>query len=239
MIFFVSEMALIDIYHTKLQEFVALQKPDKHLCYQELTAMHAQLHAENTLVLPPINPITAGMVYNSQIVGIYYTENGIILANLPEFTELTLRSDPHNPVDQYAVKVMYQGAHLGYLPQGVNKPIFSAIRSKKDVICLLHQHVQATEHNGEFSPERAVITVHIIHPARFRRIFTNLMEIYTLTFPNLPPNWVQSMAALGEVVIPMLKFYLTSHPEIPRQDVLVLVKNQFKSGSMRMDGKCG
>ncbi|MHA1744681.1 MAG: hypothetical protein ACTSWW_01710 [Promethearchaeota archaeon] len=57
------------------------------------------------------------------------------------------------------------------------------------------------------------------------------MDIYALTYPNLPPNWVQSMAALGEVVVPMLENYLTFHPEIAEQDVLVSIKSQFLSRS--------
>jgi hypothetical protein len=225
-------MALIDTYHTKLQDFVALQKPDKPSCYHDLTMIHAQLFAEKTLELPPINPMAAGMIYDSQIVGVYYTENGKILASLPKFTELALNPDPQNPVDQYAVKVMYHEAHLGYLPQVVNKPIFSALTTGKEVICLLHRYVPAVERNNEFTPERAVISIHIIHPARFQQFFTNLMDIYALTYPNLPPNWVQSMTALGEVVVPMLENYLTFHPEISGQDVLVLIKSQFSSRSM-------
>ena len=158
----------LDTYHTKLQEFVALQKPNKPLCYHELTMIHGQLAVEKALVFPPINPMTAGMIYDSQIVGVYYTGNGKILTTLPEFTELELNPDPQNPVDQYAVKIMYQGEHLGYIPHVVSKPIFSALTTNKEVICLLHRYVPSVERNNEFSPERAVITVHIIHPARFR-----------------------------------------------------------------------
>ncbi|MHA1746836.1 MAG: HIRAN domain-containing protein [Promethearchaeota archaeon] len=201
-------------YHTKLHDFVALQKPGKLLCYQELTILHTQLNKESALALPPIKPMMASQIYDSQIVGIYYAGSGDLLASLPEFTELTLEPDPQNVADPNAVKVMYQGTHLGYLPRVANKAIFTALTSQKNVVCMLEHYIPGVERHWNFSPERAAMTIHIIHAARFQQIFTNLMDIYTLTAPNLPPLWVEAMAALGDVVIPRLINYLSSHPEI-------------------------
>ena len=220
-------MALLDIYRVKKQDFVALKNTDKAICFHELQDLHAQLHAEKELVLPPICPMRAGVIYDSQIVGVYYAQSGKILAAIPEFTELELRPDPQNPVDNMAVKIMYRDAHLGFVPKVINKVIFSALTTGKNVICLMQRYIPAVERNNEFSPERASITIHIIHLGRIQKIFMNLMDIYALTYPNLPPNWVQAMVTLGEVVVPMLENYLSFHPEISAKDVIAQVKNQF------------
>lgn len=219
-------MALSDTYHAKLQEFVALQKPDKIMCYQELTGLHAQLHVGKDLALPSITPVAVGAIYDTQIVGVYYAKSGPTLKGLPGFTELDLNPNPHNPADVNAIKVVYRGTHLGYLPKTINQIILSALKTKREVICLMGRHIPAVEQQGEFSPERATITVHIVHPTRFQRIFINLMDIYGLTFPNLPSNWLAAMVALGEVVIPLLGSYLGFHPELSTE-LLVQVKNQF------------
>ncbi len=160
----------------------------------------------------------AGTIYDSQIVGVYYAQSGKILASPQEFTELELQPDPQNPVDNKAVKIMYQGAHLGFVPKVINKIIFSAITTGKNVLCLMQRYIPAVERNNEFSPERASITIHIIHPVRFQKIFTHLMDIYGLTYPNLPPNWGQAMVALGEVGVSFLEPQIPDVSDLPIQD---------------------
>jgi hypothetical protein len=170
----------------------------------------------------------AGTIYDSQIVGVYYTKSGNVLAAIPEFTELEVQPDPENPVDNKAVKILYHGKHLGFVPKVINTIIFSAITTGKNVICLMQRYIPAVERNNEFSPERASITIHIIHPGRFRKIFTHLMDIYGLTYPHLPPNWKQAMVALGEVVVPMLETYLRFHPEVSLHGLVDQVRCFFK-----------
>lgn len=49
--------------------------------------------------------------------------------------ELTLEPDTNNKYDAFAVRVLYDGEHIGYLPKGHNTIVFEALCNHEDVSC--------------------------------------------------------------------------------------------------------
>lgn len=59
--------------------------------------------------------------YETQVVGMHFRErDGVpakaIVANMIPPVELTLEREPDNRFDAYAIKVLYEGQHIGYIP---------------------------------------------------------------------------------------------------------------------------
>lgn len=95
--------------------------------------------------LPPLNFPTntypkCEHIIHTQIVGVFYTNNGDYLKKLPSRTELSLHTEPENSHDSYAVSVWHNDKKCGYIPKEKNREIFTAITSNEKVKCILGRY---------------------------------------------------------------------------------------------------
>lgn len=65
-----------------------------------------------------------------EIAGLYYrsTEAHKLARNLTVGTFLDFELEPDNDHDKYAIKIMYNDIHIGYIPSHYSKPIFPLLQ---------------------------------------------------------------------------------------------------------------
>lgn len=83
------------------------------------------------------------------IAGFQYYTGATAIPQMTLGTKLTLKAEPTNRYDEFAVEIYYKDTKLGYLPRGENKMIHLLLRSnklKKKDYTLLIQQINAEEH---------------------------------------------------------------------------------------------
>lgn len=91
------------------------------------------------------------------IAGFQYHEGPGLIERLPAGTALRLVGEPENPYDDLAVRIEFEGHHIGYVPRVRNPPIFRLLSQSAPLRCV------AAEVNAETVPWRAVwVTIGIV-----------------------------------------------------------------------------
>lgn len=75
------------------------------------------------------------MVNRFSVAGFQYYEGESVIRSLNSGDGLTLKAEPSNPYDCYAVEIFHGRTKLGYVPRSDNKHISRLLRNGADVFC--------------------------------------------------------------------------------------------------------
>ena len=64
-----------------------------------------------------------------------------IVKTLEEGTVLVLERDPQNQYDSNAIKVMYEGNHLGFIPKSDNEALANEMDHGKEFTCVMQDRI--------------------------------------------------------------------------------------------------
>jgi hypothetical protein len=83
------------------------------------------------------------------IAGFTYYDGIDVIGQLKLGTPVTLKSEPENPHDPYAVAIYFEGTKLGYVPQAKNSVISQLLYFGHDAIV----DAKINSYNPEANPE--------------------------------------------------------------------------------------
>lgn len=67
------------------------------------------------------------------IAGYSYYDGEKVLSELTKGTELTLKLEPQNKYDQYAIEVYFKSKKLGYIPRYLNQSFFKLVENNYQI----------------------------------------------------------------------------------------------------------
>jgi len=78
---------------------------------------------------------TKTMVNRFSVAGFQYYQGEDMISHLRQGDTLTLKAEPSNPYDYYAVEIYADHVKLGYVPRTDNKHISRMLRDEIDLVC--------------------------------------------------------------------------------------------------------
>jgi hypothetical protein len=78
-------------------------------------------------------------IYHNYIRGLVYYDYMLVHEELKIDDRLTLKREPKNEYDKYAIEVYFEDKKLGYLPKTENKVIANLLDSGKDVFAIVQK----------------------------------------------------------------------------------------------------
>ncbi|GAB4369882.1 MAG: HIRAN domain-containing protein [Calditrichia bacterium] len=75
------------------------------------------------------------MINRFSVAGFQYYEGPQLLPQMKPGEVLELLAEPENEYDSFAVKIMYQGRHIGYVPRSDNRHISRLLRRRVPLLC--------------------------------------------------------------------------------------------------------
>lgn len=76
-------------------------------------------------------------IYRTAVTGLSHHDYALVATDVEVGVNLDLEADPGNKYDEYATKVMYEGAQIGWIPKGneiINKLVRQGFALKVVVI---------------------------------------------------------------------------------------------------------
>ncbi len=73
------------------------------------------------------------------VAGFRFYNGPNLLEKMRPGEPLTLKAEPDNEYDNYAVKIYYQNEHIGYVPRSDNKPIFRLLQQNIPLMARITQ----------------------------------------------------------------------------------------------------
>ncbi len=83
----------------------------------------------------PAKPLKKTMVNRFCVAGFQYYQGESVIGSLHPCDTLTLKAEPTNPHDYYAVEIYADCVKLGYVPRTDNKHISRMLRDGIDLVC--------------------------------------------------------------------------------------------------------
>jgi hypothetical protein len=88
-----------------------------------------------------VKPLTKTMVNRFPVAGFQYYQGESVIGVLRPSDTLTLKAEPTNPHDYYAVEIFADRAKLGYVPRTDNKHISRMLRDGINLACEVDEAV--------------------------------------------------------------------------------------------------
>ena len=73
------------------------------------------------------------------VAGFYFYDGPKLLERMKPGEEITMKLEPDNVEDEYAVELYYNDIMIGHIPRSDNRHIFRLLAQKQDLICTIRQ----------------------------------------------------------------------------------------------------
>ena len=73
------------------------------------------------------------------VAGFFFYEGPKLLEKMKPGDTLTMKPEPENIEDEYAVELHFKGTMIGHIPRSDNKHIFRLLEQKKDLVCTIRE----------------------------------------------------------------------------------------------------
>ena len=73
------------------------------------------------------------------VAGFFFYEGPTLLKKMKPGDTLTMKPEPENIEDEYAVELHFKGTMIGHIPRSDNKHIFRLIEQGKDLVCTIRE----------------------------------------------------------------------------------------------------
>lgn len=130
----------------------AYRRPDRGNDRHALPALDAKGRARLIPVLSRLGlePAAPGTLLIANVAGYAYHDGPQLeaqgRAGFASGDALTLEREPDNPHDPLAVRILWQGVHLGYVPRPANAEIASRLDRGEALVCRLLRYAPAAEY---------------------------------------------------------------------------------------------
>ena len=73
------------------------------------------------------------------VAGFYFYEGPALLEKMRPGDNLTMKPEPENIEDEYAVELHFKGSMIGHIPRSDNRHIFRLLEQGLDLVCTIRQ----------------------------------------------------------------------------------------------------
>ena len=73
------------------------------------------------------------------VAGFFFYEGPKLLEKMKPGDTLTMKPEPENIEDEYAVELYYKDIMIGHIPRSDNKHIFRLLEQEKELVCTVRQ----------------------------------------------------------------------------------------------------
>ena len=73
------------------------------------------------------------------IAGFFFYEGPNLIKKMKPGDTLTMKPEPENIEDEYAVELHFRDTMIGHIPRSDNKHIFRLLEQKKDLVCTIRE----------------------------------------------------------------------------------------------------